>query len=181
MGYSYHLYQMNRSLFEEISVMNINELTETYGEDDWFYLGHLPMKKLHSNGDLDFDEVSHIKSMGKPLFSDDSLKNTEEMDSFIIGKEGLEAVISIYKERVVRYLKKLTVSEEYDEEHLSSEERRKLYIESLLREWEENPPYRLNNDYRVVTSGRYEYMVFELVHLYKTIDFENNVIVFCGH
>lgn len=178
MGFNYYLYTAKKTVTEELSTSSYEELVKKYGEDDWLYTGHLPLKELHSNGDLNSDEVERIKRKGTPLFKDSSMENTE-LDVVRVGKEGLKELIEAYRERVIQHLKK-TLGEEADYFGRTPEELRESYTRSLLNEWENFPPYNLLKGEEVTSSAKYEYIIFELVRLYKTISDEDDIL-FAGH
>ena len=55
------------------------------------------------------------------------------------------------------------------------------HIRDIISEWEYLTPYELDDDkLTCCTSWKYEYSIFELVRLYKSFDWENNVLVFYG-
>lgn len=55
------------------------------------------------------------------------------------------------------------------------------HLRSMESEWTRLDPYDLENGDQVTTSWKYEYNIFELVRLYKTIDWENQVLVYYGY
>lgn len=55
------------------------------------------------------------------------------------------------------------------------------HVRSMRSEWVNLNPYDLENGDQVTTSWKFEYNIFELVRLYKTIDWENNVLVYYGY
>lgn len=49
-------------------------------------------------------------------------------------------------------------------------------------EWLQNTPFKLDDDDDSVSrSWKYEYAIFQLVHLYKTFDWKRNYLVYSGH
>lgn len=56
------------------------------------------------------------------------------------------------------------------------------HLRDMHLEWSRDYPYDINdgND-KIVSSWKYEYAVFELVRIYKTFDWENNLMVFYGY
>lgn len=178
MGFEYHLYKMERATMEQIVPCSYMELESLYGEDGWLYSGHLPMERLHSNGDLDAEEVERIQAYGTRLLTSVEVDDTELEDVLYLTKGGLEEWITIYRERVQNGLKNMLEKANEDDEEL--EERRKHYVESLLQEWTRSSPVHLDPTNGLTHSARYEYLVFELAYLHKTLK-DNEVLVFCGH
>lgn len=178
MGYAYRLYKMNRKDAQRISRMSYDELLQEYGEDDWFYIGHLPMKELHSNGELNADEVIRIHSKGQRFLSDASFDNSEEAEATLIENFAVHEWIKIYRERIVHFLEEL-VSEKPDESGQSPSDRQAKYVSSLLTKWQERPPYRIEKDC-ISASRDYEYIIFELVYQCNALK-EDEIFVFCSH
>ncbi|KUF38979.1 hypothetical protein AS361_03790 [Myroides marinus] len=75
----------------------------------------------------------------------------------------------------------------FDFEKITQEEQNALYeiIEHMKQmhfDWAHNRrPYKLEIGTSVSNSCKYEYAVFELVRLYKTFDWENNVMYYYGY
>lgn len=178
MGYDYHLYKMKKVDAETISAMPYEEVEKTYGEDGWFYAGHLPMKQIHSNGELNRDEIERITEKGKRLLTHETFDKTEEEDILIIDKDGVAEWIQCYRERIITYLEKLVDGTSHSSDE-SKEDKRERYVASLLNQWKNYPPYMLNVE-SISRSNNYEHMIFELVYQYKLLK-EDEVFIFCGH
>lgn len=48
-------------------------------------------------------------------------------------------------------------------------------------EWLRLTPYNLDEGDEITTSWKYEYSIFELVRIYKTFDWKNNVMIYYGY
>jgi len=61
------------------------------------------------------------------------------------------------------------------------------HVKSMGNEWgvktfmDKMRPYRLEKGGEVTTSWKYEYVQFELVRIYKTFDWDNDVMVYYGY
>jgi hypothetical protein len=57
------------------------------------------------------------------------------------------------------------------------------HVNQMRHEWKNNdyPPFKLRSGDEVTTSWKYEYIIFELVRLYKTFDWKKNVLVYYGY
>ena len=60
------------------------------------------------------------------------------------------------------------------------------HVRSMAREWGiyswgDMRPYNLEDGEQVTTSWKYEYETFELVRIYKTFDWKNNVMIYYGY
>lgn len=116
-----------------------------------------------------------------------NLYTHDDFNFYEFTKKGLEVFIRRYEEEIVAEYKELfeTPSAEEcgdvppDEMHL---EKLKSNIRRKVWEWNnhiiekdlDEDPYRVNN------SSYWEYTIFNLIHLYKTFDFENYKLVLLG-
>lgn len=48
------------------------------------------------------------------------------------------------------------------------------------KSWNDSKPFILDKGDEVTNSWKYEYVIFELVRIYKTFDFDNKLLLFCG-
>jgi len=55
------------------------------------------------------------------------------------------------------------------------------HIRSYYSEWNRMLPYNLENGDQCTSSWKYEYAVFELVRIYKSFDWNKNVMVYYGY
>ena len=55
------------------------------------------------------------------------------------------------------------------------------HIRSYRTEWTHLTPYNLEEGQEITTSWKYEYGVFELVRIYKTFDWKNDVMIYYGY
>lgn len=174
MGYSNYLYTMDKKLYNEIKSLSLKELCSRYAEDEEdeeFYLPDIPQKKLYDLGEIEYDD--RVYSCGIPLFEDtEVMKALSIYKPYVVGKEGLLEIIKVYKEMTFNYYSKLKGDKDKQEEH----------IKDRLRKWQTNDVICLDeNKECITTSWQREFAIFELVRLLKTIDFENNVLLFYGH
>lgn len=117
---------------------------------------------------------------------------------YIVGKDAIKIAIDFYKNEVIDYYKEVNVFLEDLKDENNQEEIRRI-IANRVRNWitvEEMVglgmdkekadkiflPYNLNlKEETIVNSDLFEYMIFELARIYKTIDLDNNVLMFCGY
>lgn len=145
---------------------------------------------------MSYDLVEEIHGMGKYCNFDFCKKDfflnektnrymTSDGEFFIIGQEGLQMIIEEYKKDIFEYYQKLRKQDEKD-----IMLRRVQSVESFLDEkidlwsgkYQELLPIDMNKDKKEISSSwTKEYIVFELVRLYKTIDFSKNVLVYYGY
>ena len=55
------------------------------------------------------------------------------------------------------------------------------HVRSMRTEWTAITPYDLSRGDEVTTSWKYEYVIFELVRIYKTFDWKKNVMIYYGY
>ncbi|MBO7250218.1 MAG: hypothetical protein J6V42_02975 [Clostridia bacterium] len=205
MGYRHYFYKVKKADVEAVKDMTYEQLlkyAEAYGcmnewdkeksvdfNDDKF----LNKTEIHEFGKLYWDDTAErIYNKGVPLFT---IAETQEYFSdyvpYIVGKEGLLEAISIYQEKVLKYYKDLLVD---------GEERRlplgiTLTVDDVksidklvehIRDKIQSISYRglanidEDNKWQVTTSWEYEHSIFNLVHILKSIDWEQDTVLFYG-
>ncbi|EWH19976.1 hypothetical protein [Bacillus haynesii] len=162
--------------------MRYDELAKKFelkGEEGYFYIGNLPKEEIWEFGKLYWDDTAErIYSKGYPLFEkDEVMHELSDYIPYIVGKEGLEEAIEIYKNKVISIYRNLLI----DDENETSSAKQEQYIKSNLAEWEKGWALNTNiNDPGLSSSWKYEYSIFELTRLLKTMDFEKETILFYG-
>lgn len=183
MSYYHYMYQIDKDLYKEIKGMTYEEILCKFGEDDYVSLDDIPQENIYNFGEMD-KSVERIYKTGKPLFENkETMEYFEENKPYIINKEGLLTAIEIYKEKIIRmYQRLLSDDKELSLMYRSKEIRQERHIQSQLNLWEDDFMLCLNtNSECIVDSCTYEYDIFELVRLLKTIDWDNSIILFYGH
>ena len=108
------------------------------------------------------------------------LYDAAEYEFFILSKSGMLEIIEAYHSWIL---------EMYTELESGTDEDRKRFIASKVRKWGDDSskfgicPYYLdepteNCDGFLVRSWNYEYAIFNLVHIYRTFDWENDYLIF---
>jgi hypothetical protein len=204
MGYRHYFYKVKKADVETVKDMTYKQLVE-YAEargvevDEWcgkktLYFDDLFRKtEVHEFGKLYWDNTAErIYSKGVPLFSKPAVQ--EEFDDYkpyIVGKEGLLEAISIYQEKVLNWYKSLLVNGE--EKHLpfgitlTVEDVKSVdKIIEHIRDKIQSISYRglanIDEDskWSVTSSWEYEHSIFNLVHILKSIDWEQDTLLFYG-
>ena len=204
MGYRHYFYKVKKADVETIKDMTYKQLVE-YAEakgvevDEWcgkktLYFDDLFRKtEVHEFGKLYWDNTAErIYSKGVPLFSKPAVQ--EEFDDYkpyIVGKEGLLEAISIYQEKVLNWYKSLLVNGE--EKHLpfgitlTVEDVKSVdKIIEHIRDKIQSISYRglvdidENDKWSVTSSWEYEHSIFNLVHILKSIGWEQDTLLFYG-
>ena len=129
-------------------------------------------------------DLSFLKQVKKEIFDRPATNKyfNDDNEFYIIGKEGLALIIEHYRQKVVSYYEKILTPDEKDLRfnwHTTPQQ----HIERQLEEWKSQyvKPYNLDLDKpAVVSSWQFEYGIFELVRLYKTIDDDKFEICITG-
>lgn len=125
----------------------------------------------------DFGKYTNYTSSGIPM--EDFFTNDEsnkyisiDHDLKIVNKDFLEYIIEEYRLKIVSLYSDIK----------GDNVRLDYLISMIITVWEKFKPYNLDIGVdKIVETTRYEYAIFELVRIYKTFDWENDVMVFYGY
>lgn len=190
MGYRHYFFEVDKKDVEKVKDKTYDELMEMakeYGaeieeDENWFYFNDgkfMNKNEVFEFGKLYWDDTAErIYSKGIPLFT---IKDTQDYFDdycpYVMGSDGMLEAITIYREKVINYYKNLL--KEDTPEVLNK--RLAKHVDDMLIEWETFCPVDLNLEHKWISdSWLYEYQIFELVRLYKTIDWENKCLLFYG-
>lgn len=143
-----------------------------------------PREEIYCFGNLHFSNIAErIRSKGEPLFRNKSTQEYfEEDDPFIIGKEGMLEAIECFKDKTLSYYQeilKVFKGEIFVEDSFIPS----LEFE-LIRKiscWSEKHFFNTDPDSKKLTNTwLYEYEIFNLMHQYKTIDWDKKALLFYG-
>lgn len=111
----------------------------------------------------------------------------------ILTKLGLKYIIDSYhttiKENFINYFDMFRVDSNEIKLKNGYEVEIYEYFSSKKREWDDSNrfyvcPYKLDEpfggDGEIVNSWKYEYGIFNLVYIYRTFDFESNLLIYSG-
>lgn len=186
MGYRHYFFEVDKKDVEKVKDKTYDELMEIakeYGteieeEENWFYFNDdkfMNKSCIFEFGKLYWDDTAErIYSNGTPLFT---IKDTQDAFSdyypYAMGSDAMLEAIEIYKEKIINYYKGLL--EEYTPEVLNR------HVEDMLMWWEKLGAIDTNLERkRISSSWLYEHQIFELVRLYKSIDWDNKCLLFYG-
>ncbi len=114
-------------------------------------------------------------------FYDFDIEADCEAGFYIMTKEGLKFIIGDYHLKVYNMYK-----------NLSNESRRntRAFFERRAREWDSSSKLKMNmnpyyldeekTDGEIAKSWQYEYAIFNLVHIYRTFDWDNDYLIYSG-
>ena len=202
MGYRHYFYLIEKKEVENICNMTYNELidyVEKQGweiEDSWFSITDaFNQKEIFEFGKLYWDDTADlIYKTGVPLFKNkETQKKFSDYIPYVVGKPGLEKAIEIYKNKILNYFKSLVSPECISENLLEFSIEPKdlnvadicLCLKDKILKWSNIfglLPINMNEDKEEISnSWLFEYQIFELVRLYKSIDWDKYTILFYGH
>lgn len=199
MGYRHKIGKMPKELFNRIKDVQSKKELFTLLNKEWKedvededtqwenrYLGSYEItKEIFELGK--YVDDAYLKPFSSRIFSNEDLHNeynpTESYEGtfYVLSREGFKAIIQDYHKKIYNYFKGLQ----------EGTEDIKGYLFDKVYEWDQpihmgnhqvNPyfldEYEVTDPHyqTVVRSWKYEYEIFELVRLYKSIDWENEVV-----
>lgn len=188
MGYRHYMYEVEKSLVEEIENMTREELIKRFmPEDDqeYFYHGNIPKEEIHELGKY-IEYADQIQATGRPLFNRKETREAlDEYDMYVIGKEGFLKLIKLYQKFVIDYYHSLLVDDDENDFRVfnprTAAQKQEHHVQIMINEWERGNAVNMSEDREeITTSWKYEYAIFELIRKFKTFDFENKAILFYG-
>ena len=190
MGYRYYFYKVKLNDVNKIKYLSLNELEEVFynNDDDEYYDFDkvIDKKEVFEFGKLYLDNTAElIYSTGVPLFfNSDIIRVFEYYRPYVVGKKGLLKAIEIYQYKIIKYLEDcmLDTYDEFSKKPVSSKNKIEEDIVNRWKYWKGKDVLNLNEENKelITNSWLYEYSIFNLVHLLKTIDWEKETILFCG-
>lgn len=183
MGYRNYLYKIKKKDVNEIRNMSLEELKKKYEEDDGYI--HLP-ELLREDCIFEFgklywdDTIERINNTGEKLFTNEEVQEWFcDYNPYLVGKEALKEAINIYEGKIKTIYAELDKEVENAETFEDKYELYKRHISDYERWWARGFVIDLEKK-AICHSWLYEHQIFELVHLYKTIDFDEYDLVFLG-
>lgn len=201
MGYRHYFYLVDKSKCEAIRNMTMSELCNyaksegVEGGDGWFSFNDnkfLDKKEIFEFGKLYWDDTAdRIYSKGEPLFTDKEVQeDVSDYDPYVVGKPGVLEAIEIYKRKIIESYKDLLVDGGVQllpggffigREDIKSIDKVREFIHEKLKWWELFGAIDLDETHESISdSYQYEHQIFELVRLYKSIDWETKTVLFYG-
>ena len=203
MSYRHHFYSIPKKEYEQIKGLSKKELIERYKdklditevEDCGFPLYQLYEMVEGGNELFDFGDFWDVKPLKKmqtiPFFTNKKTQSNfaDEEPHLITDRRKIAYTIELFRDKVVKYhMNKLEALEKGNKFEVYSYFEHKLFgwgvaVSPKLKHLDIAKgirPYNLIKDNAFICSDTYEYSIFELVRLYKTFDFKNNVILFMG-
>lgn len=185
MGYRNYLYKVKKKDINSFRNMSLDKLKNKYGDkedDNWVHLPELLGRDcIFEFGKLYWDDtIARIEATGEELFFNEEVQEYFcDYVPYLVGKDALKVAIDIYENKIKEMYKELNKEVEEAETFEDKYELYKRHIESYECWWQRLKVIDLEKD-AICHSWLYEHLIFELVHLYKTIDFDEYNLVFLG-
>jgi len=202
MGYRHYFYLVDKKdveLVKDKTYEELMQIAKTYGADvdedeDYFYFNDkkfMNKTEIYEFGKLYWDDTAdRIYSKGVPLFEKEEVQKCfYDYCPYVMGKEAILEAIEIYKTKVINYYKSLIVDGDTKEfsyfYDIEPDEIKNVdvtrHITDILYHWDRMGVIDTDFDHeRISSSWMYEHQIFELVRLYKSIDWENKCLLFYG-
>lgn len=182
MGFRNYIGVMDKKKHGTIKDMTIPQLKKWYGDD------YVPCYKL-TNELYEIGKYwdhSFLKPHITKVFSKRNTNKYYEEDHefFLISKEGFEIIIDSYRKKVRDYYKSILEPTEKDK-LLYNIPTPEQAIKNKYETWGKNCekfkifPYSTKGD-QITDSWEYEYSIFELVRIYKTIKWNKQLVTITG-
>ena len=202
MGYRHYFYKVKKADVEAVKDMSYEQLSKyvkerggrVEEEEGWIDIDDvLGQTEVHEFGKLYWDDTAErIYNKGVPLFSNSEVQECVcDYVPYVVGKEGLLEAISIYQEKVLNFYKGLLVDGE--ERHLplgititiddvKSIDKVVSHIEEKISSISYIGLANIDEDskWQVTSSWEYEHSIFNLVHILKSMDWEQDTLLFYG-
>ena len=129
--------------------------------------------------------LTELYELGKDVDNDlvegliviSSFDEDEETEFKIIDIESIPKIVSFYSKKHLKFLNSI-------KDGTNERSDPKTYIDSQIRMWSE-PEIFIYDIYKgrenMVSSWEYQYVIFELINIYKRFDSENNLLIWTGH
>ncbi len=147
----------------------INKDYEVILKDEYDWLGCYDLvDTIYNFGKgCDFDIKEHLSDYFEKEKT--NLHFNQDYEFKQITKEGFEKIINKYKEFILSYYEEL------------KEEDYKEHVKRAISEWKYPVIVNLRDGDMLTGSWLYEYAIFDLVRIYKTFDWENDIMIWYGY
>lgn len=203
MSYRLHLGVLNKEILNNIrNCKTREELAKVYKDNGWkidgdddsysFEVYNIKYKdeiELGSGRVFDDEFFSDLT----PIFEKDNILYFQENDFMYGDEKVLLNVIEFYRNKVQKFFEYLLNDKPADYfervryEKLSEDKKATWHYDKIVNElkdylfeWENYPPYNLNKNNKISLSYRWEYTIFDIVHIYKNFNPEEDAVILFG-
>lgn len=186
MGYRNYLYKIPKKNVKELRNLTKQQMIEKYAEDEGYASFHKMLEENNTKcifeyGKLYWDDtIGRLHRTGERLFKDEDVNELfEEENIYLLGEKAIEETINIYKEKIIKMYDELLNNDELNDKEII--EKYEEHLKNYKLWWARLNALNLNKEEECICDGwLYEHRIFELVRLYKTIDFEEYDLLFMG-
>lgn len=182
MGYSVYLARVSKKNLNKIKNLSYSGLKKSLTDEEFLHPAQIFPNKVFELGEaINTDKLSEFMT---PLFKESTQEHFEDDLLMALSKEGLEKAIALFhsfivenKERQLSRAKNIIKKDgdEYEKRQFLQQ------IELDCKNWKNYKPYSLNKDRALVDSLNAEYLIFELVLVYRNFNWDEDVLVIMGH
>lgn len=187
MGYRNYIAFITKEEYEKIKDFTKEELYKYKGEED-LEDGNVGVYDIAEKSLYEFGKYCEFgdDKFYKPFFTNKDLQEnfTAEQDFYIVGKDFLKHIIEHNTEIVKKlYSDLLSGITHKNSDKIPAKKAEQLFnwVKGYDVEWNTLTPYNLDKGDEITTSWKYEYTIFELVRIYKSFDWDNNVMFYYGY
>jgi hypothetical protein len=200
MSYRHRVYKLPKSFIEDCRACDTKEDfqniyikyctdervdIESLREENYWPLYHLG-KQLFDFGD-GYGNAEKMYLHGDSLFNSIELREAYDHNCpIVLDESGLLCAIEWNRNKVADIYEDLMREKSSDRWNTQNQfDRMKAHIHDKCQEWRNTDfpdlkPYDLSDSKSIVSSWLFEYQIFDLVRVYKSIDWENDCILFYG-
>ena len=191
MGYRHYLAIIDKDIFKKIDEKFIDEYikeSSKYPDEQFFRIYDFVDKYGKEIAELGkySDEGFHLCRKRKPIANEypkqyDLLKKLCDNNEYgfnLLTEKDLIFLIKCYKKRTVNYWEKMLGLIEDKWDNNTPEVKCKQYVKEKLG-WKDFL-INLKSPYKVQSCWFYEYELFDLIHCYKTIDWNKYLLIIYG-
>ena len=210
MGYRQYFYEVDKSKVDGIRQCKTEEELYDFcvkngiycdkDEDDdetYYYMPVYKLGRVLFEFGKDYENDDEIYKHGDSLFTSNELNERySEYSAIICDENAILCAIEWQKQHIIKMYENLvnnTFEESYERyAYPNAIDEKELHYQRLLRHCKDhlfwwNPEYgdytAINTDKekdKIAESWLYEHTIFDLVRIYKTFDWENKCLMFCG-
>lgn len=190
MGYRNYIGKVPRKKYEKIKDLSKEDLfkflkIENSKYDDYISMRDIGIIELHELGK--YCEYSKEEMFSKFFTNDQTneiFHNSDTEFYLVNGKDILKYIIDDYKNKIMSIYENLLKN--YERENLSKLKDIDIFeafehLRYMYFEWQNGFSYNIEEDEKITNSWKYEYAIFELVRIYKSIDLKKDVLVYYGY
>lgn len=173
MGYRARLGKVTKEERERFNGLTYEQAVRLVGEDNSLAYPNFHTQ-LFELGKY-FDTPEHLEE-----FYNFDLYAMQENEFKIISKEGLRAIIEMYHDNIAMMYTEAAETKEKACQHI--EEKIRTWIKYSYAKFGYLPYYldepERDSDGAIAKSWTYEYAIFNLVHIYRTFDWEKDYLIY---